>query len=47
MRTTVNARVLDRNAASTSEMGRIETEWLASEGYFAWQDLLTYNCYLK
>ncbi len=34
MRTIVNARGLDRNAASTSEMGRFETEWLAGEGNF-------------
>ncbi len=35
MRTIVDARGLDRNAASTSEMGRFETEWLASEENFA------------
>ncbi len=36
MRTIVGRRGLDRNAASTSEMGRFETEWLASEGNFAY-----------
>ncbi len=35
MRTIVNARGLDRNAASTSEMGRFETEWQTSEENFA------------
>ena len=35
MRTNVDRRGLDRNAASTSEMGRFETEWLASEENFA------------
>ncbi len=36
MRTIVDRRGLDRNAASTSKMGRFETEWLASEGNFAY-----------
>ncbi len=35
MRTIVDSRGLDRNAASTSEMGRFETEWLTSAGNFA------------
>ncbi len=35
MWTNVDARGFDRNAASTSEMGRFETEWLASEENFA------------
>ena len=34
MRTIVDACGLGRNAASTSEMGRFETEWLASEQNF-------------
>jgi hypothetical protein len=34
MRTIVDSRGLDRNAASTSEMGRFETEWLTSAGNF-------------
>ncbi len=34
MRTIVDPRGLDRTAASTSEMGRFETEWLTSEGNF-------------
>jgi hypothetical protein len=35
MRTIVDRRGLDRTAASASEMGRFETEWLVSEGNFA------------
>ena len=35
MRTIMDSRSLDRNAASTSEMGRFETEWLTSAGNFA------------
>jgi hypothetical protein len=35
MRTIVDSRGLMRNAASTSEMGRFETEWLTSAGNFA------------
>ncbi len=35
MRTNVDARGLDRNVASTSDMGRFETEWLTSEENFA------------
>lgn len=35
MRAIVDRRGLDRAAASTSEMGRFETEWLASEENFA------------
>ena len=35
MRTIVDSRSLMRNAASTSEMGRFETEWLTSAGNFA------------
>jgi hypothetical protein len=35
MRTIVDPRGLDRTAASTSEMGRFETEWLTSEQNFA------------
>ncbi len=35
MRTIVDARDLARNAASTSELGRFETESLASEENFA------------
>jgi hypothetical protein len=31
MRTIVDRKGLDRRAASTSQMGRFETEWLASE----------------
>ena len=34
-RTIVDRRGLERTAASTSEMGRFETEWLASEENFA------------
>ncbi len=32
MRTIVDRKGLDRLAASTSQMGRFETEWLATEG---------------
>jgi len=35
MRTIMDSRSLDRNAASTSEIGRFETEWLTSAGNFA------------
>ena len=35
MRTILDSRSLDWNAASTSEMGRFETEWLTSAGNFA------------
>ena len=35
MRTIMDSRSLDRNAASASEMGRFETEWLTSAGNFA------------
>ncbi len=35
MRTIVDSRGLDRNAASTSEMGQFETVWLASDENFA------------
>ena len=35
MRAIVDRRGLDRHAASASEMGRFETEWLTSEGNLA------------
>jgi len=35
MRTIVDRRGLDRKAASTSEMGRFETEWLTNDSDFA------------
>ena len=35
MRAIVDRRGLDRHTASTSQMGRFETEWLVSEGNFA------------
>ena len=44
MRAIVDCKGLDRRAASTSQMGRFETEWLATEENFA---VLNYGNYIR